>query len=82
MYSLSEKKLHNKNLSLVKQELILNNYPLNFIEKYLKNYRNKLKLNIQNPNNPKTKPFDFQQCFTFLHIQYFTKELNKFLIKK
>ena len=51
MYSLSEKKLHNKNLSLVKQELILKNYPLNFIEKYLKNYRNELKLNIQNPQN-------------------------------
>ena len=68
MYTISDRKFRNENLSLVKQELILNNYPLNFIEIHLKNYRNKPQLSTQNLNNPITKPFDFQQCFTLPHI--------------
>ena len=66
----------------IKQALILNNYPLQFIEKHTENYRLIQNHNQQNSNTTLDNRFDYYECIFLPHIQHFTKDLSHFLIKK
>ena len=55
VYKLSDPQFHHKNITALKRDLLLNNYPISFINKHIKNkyyqYKNENNNNNNGPNN-------------------------------
>ena len=73
---LSESKYHNKNLNKIKEALIKNNFPINFIEKYIR--RRIYKINktgtVETTTDPKKKKY-----VSFTYIPGITNSINNLL---
>ena len=69
VYKLSDPQLHQKNITALKRDLLLNNYPISFINKQIKNkcyqYKNINNNNNHSPNN--NTSLDFKNTFKLPH---------------
>ena len=85
---LSDPQFHNKNLELLKKDLLLNNYPIAFINKQIKNklfqYKNQQNhgTDINNNNNEQISEFDYKKIFVLPYLGDFTKKIQYTVKKK
>ena len=62
----------------MKNDLMLNNYPANFITKYFEDHKKR----IQYQSVSMKEPIDFNKIFVLPHIKFYTKELRQILQEK
>ena len=75
---LSDPIFHNRNFEAMKNDLMLNNYPANFITKYFEDHKKR----IQYQSVSMKELIDFNKIFVLTHIKFYTKELSQILQEK
>ena len=85
IFKLSDPQFHEKNIQNLKNNLILNNYPVSFIDKHIKNaiFRRNAQLANSDENETSENPnqFDYRNTFVLPNLGKFTDKL-KFTLKK
>lgn len=84
VFNLSDEKFHKKNLQKIKEDLILNGYPENFIKKHVKNQKKKYiqSINKNSQRCESSNNIDYKKIIILPHIEFYTKEIQKYLYKK
>ena len=86
IFKLSDPIYHQKNIKILKNDLILNNYPVSFIDKHIKNAifrKNSHLSNLDlNNNNSTGNKFDFKKIFVLSNLGKYTEKLKYTLKKK